>query len=164
MAKSLESVTLECEKLKNNLDLVTDKYKRTLAENENLRRRYVKQVEDAKVFGIQSFCKDLLTVADVLNKVHSTHSEVGDQSNINVTDIIDGVRLTESQLLQVFKRHGLEQDCPLNEKFDPNKHEAIFQVPSDDVEPNVIVDVQQVGYILNDRVIRPAKVGVSKQK
>jgi molecular chaperone GrpE len=116
------------------------------------------QIEDAKIFGIQSFVKDLLDVADVLNKAVSAGNGAG-----NNTSMLEGLKLTESQLLQVFKRHGLEQVNPLNEKFDPNKHEALFQIPNPNVDANTVLDVQKIGYQLHGRTIRPALVGVSKK-
>nr|ACO12362.1 GrpE protein homolog, mitochondrial precursor [Lepeophtheirus salmonis] len=148
----------EIEELRGkNVDLL-DKYRRSIAENENMRQRLTKQINDAKIFGIQSFCKDLLDVSDVLSKAVETLPE--DASK----DIRDGIKLTESQLLQVFTRHGLVKENPLNEKFDPNKHEAAFQIPAPKgVEDNIVLDVQKVGFILQGRTIRPAVVGVSKK-
>ena len=77
--------------------------------------------------------------------------------------MFQGLKLTENQLLQVFKRHGLEPVNPLNEKFDPNKHEALFQIPNPNVDFNTVLDVQKIGYQLRGRTIRPALVGVSKK-
>jgi len=154
----------EVVKLKeNNADLL-DKYKRSLADFENLRNRMNKQVADSKKFGIQGFCKDLLDVADVLNKaVAGVPDEVLKNESQYLKDVHEGLRLTESQLLQVFERHGLVQENPLNEKFDPNKHDAIFQIPNPTVDANTVLDVQKIGYILHGRTIRPAMVGVSKK-
>lgn len=104
-----------------------DKYKRSLADGENLRSRLTKQIQDAKLFGIQSFCKDLLEVADTLG--HATEAVPKDQVNSNphLKNLYDGLVLTKNSLSQVFKRHGLETVNPLNEKFNPNLHEALFQ-------------------------------------
>jgi len=147
-----------------NADLM-DKYRRSIAESDNMRKRLTKQIDDAKVFGIQSFCKDLLAVADVLNKASSDITEdiVMKENSSYLKDVVEGVRLTEAQLQQVFRRHGLEKMDALGQKFDPNQHEALFQVPMPDKEPNTVVDVQTVGYILHGRTIRPAKVGVSRK-
>merc|ERR1711972_250270 len=134
--------------LQEKHDDVFDKYRRSLADFENLRNRMNKQVSDAKIFGIQGFCKDLLDVADVLNKAISS---------------VPDAQLTESQLLKVFSKHGLVQENPLGEKFDPNKHDALFQIPAPDKEPNTVMDVQKIGYILHGRTIRPAAVGVSRK-
>lgn len=105
-----------------------DKYRRSLADGENLRKRLTKQINDAKLFGIQSFCKDLLEVADILG--HATEAVPKDQlndSNPHLKNLYDGLVMTRNSLGQVFKRHGLETVNPLNEKFDPNLHEALFQ-------------------------------------
>ena len=103
--------------------------------------------------------KDLLDVADVLNRAVSAGNGAENKNN----SMFEGLKLTESQLLQVFKRHGLEQVNPLNEKFDPNKHEALFQIPNPSVDANTVLDVQKIGYQLHGRTIRPALVGVSKK-
>ena len=141
-------------------DDILDKYRRAIAESDNMRKRLTKQIDDAKIFGIQSFCKDLLDVADVLNKAVS--AGCGGSEAVN-KDMFEGLKLTETKLLQVFKRHGLEQINPLNEKFDPNKHEALFQIPNPAVDHNTVLDVQKIGYSLHGRTIRPALVGVSKK-
>lgn len=146
-----------------NSDLM-DKYRRSIAESDNMRKRLTKQAEDAKIFGIQGFCKDLLEVADVLNKaVEGVPQEALETESQYMKDMFKGLKLTESQLHQVFKRHGLEQENPMGEKFDPNKHEALFQIPSAENDPNVVMDVQKVGYLLHGRTIRPALVGVSRK-
>lgn len=99
-----------------------------MADGENLRQRLTKQIQDAKVFGIQSFCKDLLEVADTLG--HATSAVPKEQingQNPHLKNLYDGLTMTKNSLEQVFKRHGLETIEPLNEKFDPNFHEALFQ-------------------------------------
>merc|ERR1712117_326457 len=142
---------------------VFDKYRRSLADFENLRNRMNKQVSDAKIFGIQGFCKDLLEVADVLNKAVTAVPAEALQESQYLKDMHQGLQLTETQLLKVFGKHGLVQENPVGEKFDPNKHDALFQIPSPDKEPNTVLDVQKVGYILQGRTIRPAAVGVSRK-
>lgn len=156
LKKELETATEKSKEL-------DDKYKRALADGENLRRRLTKQIEDAKLFGIQGFCKDLLEVADILG--HATEAvpkeEISD-SNPHLKNLYEGLTMTKAQLNQVFKRHGLEQVNPLNEKFNPNLHEALFQQEVQNVEPNTVVVVSKIGYKLHERCIRPALVGVSK--
>merc|ERR1719403_149546 len=149
--------------LQEKHDDVFDKYRRSLADFENLRNRMNKQVADAKIFGIQGFCKDLLDVADSLNKGVSSVSESEISSSPSLATVHEGLKLCESQLLQVFSKHGLVQENPLGEKFDPNKHDALFQIPAPDKEPNTVMDVQKIGYILHGRTIRPAAVGVSRK-
>lgn len=159
--KLLEAKVVELEEKSAEL---LDKYRRSLADFENLRNRMNKQVADAKVFGIQGFCKDLLDVADVLAKAADSVSEDALKNESHyLKDMHQGLKLTQSQLLHVFERHGLVQENPLGEKFDPNRHDALFQVPMPDKDPNTVIDVQKIGYILQGRTIRPAAVGVSRQ-
>ncbi|XP_055626654.1 grpE protein homolog, mitochondrial [Toxorhynchites rutilus septentrionalis] len=159
----VDSLKTEVETLNGKAKELDDKYKRALADGENLRRRLTKQIEDAKLFGIQGFCKDLLEVADILG--HATEAvpkeEISDK-NPHLKNLFEGLTMTKAQLNQVFKRHGLEQVNPLNEKFNPNLHEALFQQEVQNVEPNTVVVVSKIGYKLHERCIRPALVGVSR--
>lgn len=151
-----------------NSSVVQDKYKRSIAETENVRQRMMKQVQEAKLFGIQGFCKDLLEVADVLGK--ATESVPSDLlsagGNDTVADALrtlhEGLQLTETQLCVVFARHGLVKiDPALGEKFDPNFHEALFQQPAaEGSSPGTVAIVSKVGYKLHERTLRPALVGV----
>lgn len=105
-----------------------DKYKRALADGENMRQRLTKQIQDAKIFGIQSFCKDLLEVADTLSQAtKAVPKEEINNNNPHLKNLFDGVCGIKNSLDQVFRRHGLEIIDPLNSKFDPNFHEALFQ-------------------------------------
>jgi len=153
-------LTTSVEDWKTKHDEILDKYRRAIAESENMRKRLTKQIEDGKIFGIQSFSKDLLEVADVLDKAVSMGTE-----GQSAQDLIKGLEMTQAQLHQVFKRHGLEKINPTEaeEKFDPNLHEALFQVPVPDKDPNIVMIVQKVGYSLQSRTIRPALVGVSRK-
>ncbi|XP_044258115.1 grpE protein homolog, mitochondrial [Tribolium madens] len=160
----------DIEKLNKNIAELTeknndilDKYKRALADGENLRNRLTKQIAEAKLFGIQGFCKDLLDVADVLGKATETvpKEEIND-NNPHLKSLYEGLIMTEAQLQSVFKRHGLESVNPLNEKFNPNYHEALFQQEVEGKESGTVVVVSKIGYKLHDRVIRPALVGVAK--
>ncbi|CAH1977889.1 unnamed protein product [Acanthoscelides obtectus] len=159
----LDQLNKQVAELKQQNSDLLDKYKRALAESENMRSRLTKQIAEAKIFGIQSFCKDLLDVADVLNKATETvpKEEINDK-NPHLKSLYEGLMMTEAQLQSVFKRHGLEQVNPLNEKFNPNYHEALFQQAVQGKEPGTVVVVSKVGYKLHDRVVRPALVGVAK--
>jgi len=163
-------VQKEIEKLKEQLDDFKDKYQRSLAETENVRFRMKKQVEDAKMFAVQSFCKDLLNVADIMKlAVNSISPETLDQlpSNMQVwKQMHEGVVMTNKELHNVFERHGLSMITPsIGDKFDPNKHEALFEVPSDQLEAGSIAYVEEnhAGYQLKSRTIRAVKVGVAKK-
>ncbi|XP_053623063.1 grpE protein homolog, mitochondrial [Plodia interpunctella] len=161
--KQIETLTAELNTTKQQMKDFEDKYKRALADGENVRRRMVKQVEDAKSFAIQSFCKDLLDVADTLSAAaESVPADAGAGADAALRSLHAGVRLTRAQLTQVFSRHGLVAVSPLREKFDPNLHEALFQQEVEGFEPGTVVTVSKVGYKLKDRCVRPALVGVAK--
>ncbi|KAH7731357.1 co-chaperone GrpE [Aphelenchoides avenae] len=147
--------------VEENADL-NDKYRRSLAETENVRRRGQKQVEDAKVFAIQGFCKDLLEVADILDLAVGSVDEKAIAGNDQLRELHKGITMTKDVLLKTFKKHGLVVRSPEGEKFDPNLHDAVFQVPQDQAKykPGEIAQVMKVGYYLRDRPIRPAQVGV----
>lgn len=128
----IESLNKQIIELASQKDELLDKYKRALADGENLRNRLTKQISEAKIYGIQSFCKDLLDVADVLNKATETVPKEELNKNSHLKSLYEGLTMTEAQLMSVFKRHGLEQVNPIDEKFNPNFHEALFtQVGTD---------------------------------
>lgn len=151
------------EKLLQTINEIDDKYKRALAENENIRRRMRKEIEDSKQFGIQKFVKDLVEVADVLSKAteHVPKDAITD-SNPHLKNLFEGLQMTEAQLQSVFRRHGVTQVNPLGEKFDPNIHEAMFEQEDPSKEPGTIGFVTKVGYRLHERTVRPALVGIIK--
>ncbi|XP_030419582.1 grpE protein homolog 1, mitochondrial isoform X2 [Gopherus evgoodei] len=141
-----------------------DKYKRALADTENLRQRSQKLVEEAKLYGIQNFCKDLLEVADILEKAtESVPKEELKDENPHLKNLYDGLVMTEVQIQKVFKKHGLLKLNPVGAKFDPYEHEALFHAPMEGKEPGTIALVSKVGYKLHGRTLRPALVGVVKE-
>ncbi|KAG8188406.1 hypothetical protein JTE90_007982 [Oedothorax gibbosus] len=155
----------ENEKLAENFATMNDKYKRSLADNENIRTRMRKEIADAKQYGIQGFVKDLVEVADVLGRAtDSVPKSALDEGNPHLKSLFEGLLMTNAQLLSVFKRHGVAQINPIGEKFNPNLHEALFEQVDDSKEAGTVGTVTQVGYSLHDRVVRPAKVGVVKAK
>ena len=147
-----------------------DKYMRALAETENIRSRMIKQVDDAKIFGIQGFCKDLLEVADVLNlAIENTNpnkkpkeESVSSQSHVEqLNSMFNGLVMTEKQLIKIFEKHGLTRISPQKgDLFDPNLHDAIFRVPDADSKSGTIFTSTKTGFVLRGRVIRAAQVGV----
>lgn len=144
-----------------------DKFLRAMAETENTRVRMRKQIDDAKIFGIQGFCKDLLEVADILNlAIENTDpkksTEPLEKNTIDkLNSMHQGLVMTESRLLKIFEKHGLVQIKPVSgDKFDPNLHEAIFRVPIPNKESGTIEMVSKIGFKLHERVIRAAHVGV----
>ncbi|VVC86832.1 grpE protein homolog, mitochondrial isoform X2 [Leptidea sinapis] len=160
--KQIESLTADLKTVTEQCKDFEDKYKRSLADCENVRRRMMKQVEDAKSFAIQSFCKDLLDVADTLSAAAESVPEGEGGASPALRSVADGIKLTRAQLAQVFARHGLVAVSPLREKFDPNLHEALFQQEVEGAEAGTVVAVSKVGYKLHERCVRPALVGVAK--
>ncbi|XP_014211343.1 grpE protein homolog 1, mitochondrial [Copidosoma floridanum] len=163
LKSEVESLTKEVTELKEKNAELNDKYKRALADSENLRVRLTKQIEDAKIFGIQGFCKDLLDVADILGKAtESVPKDEITERNPHLKSLYEGLTMTEAQLHKVFKKHGLISVNPLNERFDPNQHEALFQQEVEGKVPGTVVVVSKIGYKLHERIVRPALVGVAK--
>ncbi|RIA92885.1 GrpE nucleotide exchange factor, partial [Glomus cerebriforme] len=141
-----------------------DSYLKCLADMENLRERTRKEVEHTAQFAIQKFAKDLLNTVDVLHlALTSIPAEVRNdtQNNPHFVNLYNGISLTESELLNILKKYGIEKTNPLGEKFDPNIHEAVYQANVPDKESGIVFDVQKVGYTLFGRIIRPPQVGVS---
>ncbi|XP_058799425.1 grpE protein homolog, mitochondrial [Phymastichus coffea] len=159
----IELLSKEVVELKEKNAELNDKYKRSLADSENLRVRLTRQIEDAKLFGIQGFCKDLLDVADILGKAtESVPKDEVTERNPHLKSLYEGLIMTEAQLHKVFKKHGLVSLNPLDEKFDPNQHEALFQQEVEGKKPGTVVVVSKIGYKLHERIVRPALVGVAK--
>jgi molecular chaperone GrpE len=140
-----------------------DKVLRALAEMENQRRRAEREVADAKTYGVTSFALDMLTFADNLRRaVESLAPDTREQAGAALKTLIEGVELTERDFLSRLGKYGIKKLEPLGAKFDPNLHEALFEVP-DETSPNgTVVRVIEDGYAIGDRVLRPAKVGVSR--
>lgn len=158
---SLIACQEENRKLVEQIKTIDDKYKRSLAENENLRMRMHKQVDEARVFGIQKFCKDLLDVADVLDSaLSSVPKEAIVPDNPHLQSLFTGLEMTQAQIQAVFRRHGLTQLNPIGMKFDPNEHQAVFVHHDNTKEPGTVAVVSKIGYKLQNRTIRPAMVGV----
>lgn len=140
-----------------------DRLLRTLAEMENLRRRTEREVADARAYGISGFGRDMLGVADNLRRaLAAIATESRDGLPAPIVAFIEGVELTERELLKAFERNGVKKFDPVGEKFDPNVHQAMFEIP-DPTKPNgTVVQVVQSGFMIGERVLRPAMVGVSK--
>lgn len=140
-----------------------DKLLRTLAEMENLRRRTAKELVDARIYSATNFARDMLTVADNIRRaLESAPREAGETTEAALKGVIDGIELTERDLHNTLERHGVKKIDPLNQKFDPHFHQAIFEVQDTEVLAGTVVQVVQTGYAIGDRVLRPAMVGVAK--
>ena len=135
---------------------------RALAETENVRRRAQREREDALKYAVAGFAKELLSVADNLRRALDSlpESEIRDE---RTRGLLAGVAATERELLSVFERHGIQRIDPDGERFDHNLHQAIFEAERPGKPSGMIIEVLQPGYVLHDRLLRPAMVGVAKE-
>jgi len=139
-----------------------DKLLRSLADMENLRRRTDREVADARTYGVSSLARDMVGVADNMRRALEAAGEAGIVIEGAAKALLEGVELTERELLKVLEKHGVRKFDPQGAKFDPNLHQAIFEVPDANVPSGSVAQVIQPGYTIGDRVLRPAMVGVSK--
>lgn len=140
-----------------------DKALRTMAEMENLRRRTEKEIADARAYAVSSFARDLLTVADNMRRgLESVPPESHAVADGPFKALIEGVELTERDLLNTFERHGVRRIEPQGARFDPNQHQAMFEVEDASVPAGTVMNVVQSGFMIGERVLRPAMVGVAK--
>lgn len=148
--------------LEAQLDETTEKWKRALAETENVRRIAARDRDDASRYAVSKFARDLLSVADNLHRaLESVDPEVRD-GDASLDALAGGVELTERELLTAFARYGITQIEAAAQPFDPHVHEALFEVPDESVPHGTVVHVVEPGYMIHDRPLRPARVGVSK--
>lgn len=145
-----------------NADL-KDRVLRALAELENLRRRAERDREETRKYAITAFARDMLNVGDNMTRaLQSLDDAAREQAQDTVKALIEGVDITHRELMNVFQRHGIEQLTPEGEKFDPNFHQAMFEVEDPKVAAGTVIQVVQDGYRIGERVLRPALVGISK--
>jgi len=140
-----------------------DRLLRALAEMDNLRKRTDREVADSRAYAVTTFARDILSVADNIRRaLDAVAPELRAGAEAGVKALIDGVELTERELSKALEKNGVRQFSPQGEKFDPNVHQAMFEVPDVTVPAGSVVQVVQPGYMLGERVLRPAMVGVSK--
>lgn len=140
-----------------------DRLLRTLAEMENLRKRTEREVTDSRLYGVTTFARDILNVADNMHRaLGALDVELREQANAGVKALLDGVELTERELLSVLEKHGVKKLDPIGLKFDPNRHQAMYEVPDASAPAGHVVQVIQAGYLIGDRVLRPALVAIAK--
>ena len=159
----IEPVVTEAEEIND----LKNQLLRTLADNENNRRRYEKEKEDLSAYIISNFAKEMLSVLDNLQRAIEVSSKINtedDKIDKNTLDFIEGVKLTEKQLTSINEKFKITKVDSLNSKFDPNMHQAMFEIENDDEEEGTILQVIQDGFKIEDRLLRPALVGVSKKK
>ncbi len=141
-----------------------DRVLRTLAEMENLRRRTEREVSDTRHYSIASFARDILAVADNMDRaLGALDAELRETANPGVKALLDGVELTERELLKVLEKHGVKKFEPQKgDRFDPNLHQAMYEVPDPTQPTGTVAQVVQAGYLIGERMLRPALVGVAK--
>lgn len=138
-----------------------DKMMRALADAENTRRRSIKDKEDIAKYAVSSFAKDLLDFSDNFHRaLAAIPSELHNDERI--ASIIAGLEAMDSNLLKSFEKHGIRKIEPLDEQFNPNFHEVMFEAPTPGKPAGMVIQVVEAGYVLNDRLLRAAKVGISK--
>jgi molecular chaperone GrpE len=153
-----ERITLEAQVAE-----LKDKYLRAYAETENTRRRAERDVADARAYSVAGFARDMLSVADNLGRaLEAVDPAAREAAEGTLRALLDGVDLTARDLLKALEKHGVKKLEPTGQKFDPNFHQAMFEVPDETVPAGTVVQVVQPGYGIGDRVLRPALVGVAK--
>lgn len=141
-------------------DAFKDKWARALAEAENVRRRAERDKTDAQTYGGTKLARDLLSVHDNLDRALKA---ADDSMREQAASFIEGVELTQRELLNAFAKHKIETVTPEpGEKFDPNRHQAMFEAPIPGAEPGTVIECMQAGFVIAERLLRPALVGVAK--
>jgi molecular chaperone GrpE len=138
-----------------------DRLLRALAETENVRRRAEREREDTQKYAISGFARDLLTVVDNLRRALDAMPEA-EITDPRAKSLLDGVAATERELLAALERHGMTRIDPMGEPFDHNFHQAIFEAERPGAAAGTVIEVLQPGYVLHDRLLRPAMVGIAK--
>lgn len=152
------------EALEKELADTKDKLLRAVAETENMRVRARREREDASKFAVSNFARDLLEVADNFRRALDAAPEDRETISERMKLLLEGIEATERSMMRTFEKNKIEQLDPIDQKFDPNFHEVMFEAPMPDKENGTIIQVLEVGYILNGRLLRPARVGVSKNE
>jgi molecular chaperone GrpE len=140
-----------------------DRLLRTLADMENLRKRTEREVADARQYGVTAFARDVLQVSDNMHRaLDAIGAELSDATDDNVRTLVQGIELTERELAKVLEKHGVKMFTPQGEKFDPNFHQAMYEVADGSAPPGTVAQVIQAGFTIGERVLRPALVAVAK--
>lgn len=150
--------------LKAEIEALRDQRLRALAESENVRRRAEREKKESEIYGITKFARDMLSIADNFSRaLAACPPELREAADPQVKAVLDGVEATDRQLLATLERHGVKPVSTADGKFDPNLHQAIAEVPGNGKPAGSIVDVVQSGYMIGDRLLRPAMVTVARR-
>ncbi len=162
--EDIKNTTSVDEKLNkdNELNQLQDKFLRLAAEMENLRRRTNKEVEDARNYSVSSFARDMLAVADNLQRTLSAVPTYNESTDQHLKSLVEGVEMTQREMFSTLERHGVKMIDAKGQKFDPHFHQAIFESPNPELDDNLVQEVVQQGFTIGDRILRPALVGVVK--
>jgi molecular chaperone GrpE len=158
-AKSLQEIVSA---LQAEVEALKDKWLRAHAEMENLRKRAEREKEDAAKYAITKLARDVVSVGDNFQRAIDAVPAGAAEQDPTLKSFLEGVTMTERELLNVLDRHGIKRLQPMNEPFNPHLHQAVTQVPRSDVPEGTIVEVYQAGYTIAERVLRPAMVGVAQ--
>ncbi|MBY0354571.1 MAG: nucleotide exchange factor GrpE [Rickettsiales bacterium] len=150
------------EELKAQNAEMKDQVLRTMAEMENVRARARRDVEESSKYAVSGFARDVISVLDNLYRAAASVPPEARQESALLNNLGQGIDMTLSDFLGVIQRHGIKRIDPMGQPFDHNFHQAVVQIDSDSHEPGTILQVLQAGYVLHDRLLRPAMVGVSK--
>jgi molecular chaperone GrpE len=160
---AVEQTAADAGALAQEVAELKDRLLRALAEMENLRRRTEREVADARAYGISAFARDLLAVADNMRRaLDAFGAEPHEAPDAGTKALLEGIELTERELLKTLEKHGVRRLDPEGAKFDPHFHQAMYEVPDESVPAGTIVQVVQPGYTIGERVLRPALVAVAK--
>ncbi len=154
--KNEETEENESENLQTQIEDLKDKLLRAVAESQNIQKRAEKEKADISKYSISSFAKDVLRIRDNLQLALFNSKE-------DASAIIDGVKLTMSELDKILNNYGIKIIESMGKPFDPHMHQAMIEIESKDQEPGIVVQVMQEGFMIHDRLLRPALVGVSKK-
>jgi len=159
----LAAASAEKAELMAAVDELRDKYLRAVAETENVRKRAEREIAESRAYGTALFARDVLSVADNLTRaLAAIDPETRATAAGTLKALLDGIDLTQRELQKTLEKHGIRRLDPVGEKFDPNFHQAMFEVSDPNVAAGTIVEVMQPGYAIGDRVLRPALVVVAK--
>ena len=141
-----------------------DRALRALADADNARKRAARDVADSRKYGATGLARDILSVADNLGRALEAVPEIPREEDENLFNLRAGVDMTRQEMLQALERHGVKKVTPeTGERFDHNRHQAMFEVPTDELAPGAVAQVVQDGYVIHDRLLRPALVGVARK-
>jgi len=159
---ALAAANARIAELQEKLAEVTDKTLRALAEAENTRKRMEKERQDTAKFAVSSFARDLLSVSDNLGRALSAITPEQREQNEQLKNIFIGVEATEREMMRLMENNGIKKIDALGKPFDPNIHEVMFEADAPDKTPGIIIQVLDHGYMIHERLLRPARVGVAK--